>query len=207
MRQMLVFKYVKTDGYQFVSHLDVLRHIQKTFIRGEIPVEFSQGFNPHMLIFLSNPLGVGIKSEAEYGVAVTSLSAEDFLKRYNASCPVGIRCVNAFSVEKNPNLAAILNSAEYVLKGLSDKVDLKQILDSEVFFVVDKKGDEKNVRDKIISLTCSGKDLIAVLKTGTENLRPDLFSAKLENLYGFEFEDVVKTSSFIDGKTPEDFLK
>lgn len=207
MRQMLVFRYVKTDGYQFVSHLDVLRHIQKTFIRGEIPVEYSQGFNPHMLIFLSNPLGVGIKSEAEYGVTATSLSADEFIKRYNENCPQGIRCVNAFSVEKNPNLAAIIDSARYVMKGLSEKVDLEKILASDCFLMTDKKGNEKNVRDKIISLKREGKNLVAVLKSGAENLRPDLFSAKLESLYGFEFEDVVKTASFIDGRTPEEVLK
>ena len=93
------------------------------------------------------------------------------------------------------------------MKGLSEKVDLEKILAFDCFWMTDKKGNEKNVRDKIISLKRDGKNLVATLKSGAENLRPDLFSSKLESLYGFEFEDVVKTASFIDGRTPEEVLK
>lgn len=61
---MLVIRYSKRDGAEFISHLDTLRHLQKIFIRGKIPVKYSQGYNPHMLLYMSAPLGVGIKSNA-----------------------------------------------------------------------------------------------------------------------------------------------
>ena len=90
---MLVIRYSKRDGAEFISHLDTLRHLQKIFIRAKIPVKYSQGYNPHMLLYMSAPLGVGITSEAEYLVAETDYPAEEFIKAFNATAPSGIKCL------------------------------------------------------------------------------------------------------------------
>ncbi len=63
---MIVFQYTKIDGAEYVSHLDTLRHINKIMRRADIKTGYSKGFNPHMHIFMSAPIAVGIKSLAEY---------------------------------------------------------------------------------------------------------------------------------------------
>lgn len=207
MRAMLIFKYVKKDGYEFVSHLDTLRHIQKTLVRGEIPVKYSQGFNPHMLVFMPSPLGVGIKSEAEYCFVDTDCEAEEFAERYNRACPCGLRLLNAFNVQKKPNLAAQIDSAVYIFKGFPTSIDENEILASSEFFITDKKGEKKEVRDRIIALERSESDLVATLACGSKTLRPDNFAKALEERYGFEFDDTVKTASLAGGVEVEEFFK
>ena len=46
---MITLKYYKKDKAIYLSHIDVLRHMNRTFRRAGIDVAFSQGFNPHMV--------------------------------------------------------------------------------------------------------------------------------------------------------------
>ncbi|MBQ7642830.1 MAG: DUF2344 domain-containing protein, partial [Clostridia bacterium] len=63
---MILFRYTKTDGAEYISHLDLLRHLGRTFTRAGIKVGYSQGYHPHKLIYMSAPIGVGMKSLSEY---------------------------------------------------------------------------------------------------------------------------------------------
>ena len=63
---MIVFKYTKKDGAEYLSHLDMLRHLNKILKRAGVPINYSKGFNPHMSIYMSSPIAVGLCSNAEY---------------------------------------------------------------------------------------------------------------------------------------------
>lgn len=63
---MITLKYFKKDKAVFLSHIDVLRHMNRTFRRAGIDVQFSQGFNPHMLTKLGIPLPLATYSNCEY---------------------------------------------------------------------------------------------------------------------------------------------
>ena len=58
---MIAFKYTKTDGAEYLSHLDLLRHLDRTFKRAGIQVKTSEGFHPHPKNFINKTLGVGNK--------------------------------------------------------------------------------------------------------------------------------------------------
>ncbi len=49
---MIAFRYTKTDGAEYLSHLDLLRHIDRTLRRAGIKVKMSEGFHPHPKIFI-----------------------------------------------------------------------------------------------------------------------------------------------------------
>lgn len=51
---------------KFIGHLDVMRYFQKAIRRADLPVAYSEGFRPHMLLSFASPLGVGKTSHAEY---------------------------------------------------------------------------------------------------------------------------------------------
>ena len=87
---MILFKYTKTDGAEFLSHLDILRHIGRTTRRAGIKVALSQGFNPHMLVYLSAPMGVGIQSLAEYCQIETDEEPTSFIEKFNKNAPRGL---------------------------------------------------------------------------------------------------------------------
>ena len=59
-------KFEKCGPVKFVGHLDTMRYFQKAIRRAGIPVAFSGGYSPHMLMSFASPLGVGMESTAEY---------------------------------------------------------------------------------------------------------------------------------------------
>ena len=75
---MILLKFEKAEGFCFISHVDTLRHFQRIFRRADISVEYSKGFNPHMLIYFSSPLPLGLASKAEYVCVATDMKAEEF---------------------------------------------------------------------------------------------------------------------------------
>ena len=44
-----LIKFTKDADIKFVSHLDLMRTIQRIVRRAELPVEYSKGFNPHIM--------------------------------------------------------------------------------------------------------------------------------------------------------------
>lgn len=51
---------------KFIGHLDIMRYFQKAIRRAEIPIAFTSGYSPHMIMSFANPLGVGLTSDGEY---------------------------------------------------------------------------------------------------------------------------------------------
>ncbi|GHU96113.1 hypothetical protein FACS1894208_10180 [Clostridia bacterium] len=64
MRKLrLVF--AKTGRARWLSHLDVMRVLQRGLTRLGAPVAYSQGFNPHMKMSIALPCPVGVESVCE----------------------------------------------------------------------------------------------------------------------------------------------
>ena len=59
-------KFRKDGTMKFIGHLDVMRFFQKVMRRAEIPIAFTGGFSPHMIMSFANPLGIGLSSDGEY---------------------------------------------------------------------------------------------------------------------------------------------
>ncbi len=59
-------KFAKTGIMRYVGHLDLMRFFQKAVKRSNLPIRYSEGFNPHQIMSFAAPLGVGLTSEGEY---------------------------------------------------------------------------------------------------------------------------------------------
>ena len=59
-------KFAKEGAMKFIGHLDIMRYFQKAIRRADIPIAFSGGFSPHMIMSFAAPLGVGVTSSGEY---------------------------------------------------------------------------------------------------------------------------------------------
>lgn len=203
---MLVFKYTKTDGAEYISHLDTLKHLGKIMRRADIDIAKSQGFNPHMHIYMNAPMGLGIKSLCEYCYVDTAESAEIFMQKFNAFTVRGLTCVFAENVEKKVNVAGAITRARYLIKGLKP-FDTDEILNSEEFIVTDKKGNQKNLRSRIHGACFKGDLLNVVLGFGNDTLRADAFCKKLSELYGGEPFEITKTEVFANETPFDEYLK
>lgn len=168
---MIVLKYQKTDSVRFISHIDLLRHVDRIIRRGEIKVNYSQGFNPHPLMYFSPPLSLGIGSSAEYLTIDTDMDKDEVLARYNAVVPDALKASKVFACAKNPNLQAKVTCADYVFDVPFEKYTLDDVIEVEY----EKKGKlvTENVRDKIYGAFNVGGKLCLRLASGSVNLRPD----------------------------------
>ena len=59
-------KFSKEGPVKFVGHLDTMRYFQKALRRAELPVAFSGGYSPHMIMSFAVPLGVALVAAADY---------------------------------------------------------------------------------------------------------------------------------------------
>jgi radical SAM-linked protein len=59
-------RYEKTEAGRFLSHLDLARTMERTLRRAEVPLAFSEGFNPHPRMSFASALAVGITGENEF---------------------------------------------------------------------------------------------------------------------------------------------
>jgi len=58
-------KFAKTEPMRFTSHLDLYRAWERLLRRADVPLVFSQGYNPRPRIQLAAPLPLGITSNCE----------------------------------------------------------------------------------------------------------------------------------------------
>ena len=59
-------RFEKNGIMRYVGHLDLMRFFQKAVKRANLPIRYSEGFNPHQIMSFASPLGVGLTSEGEY---------------------------------------------------------------------------------------------------------------------------------------------
>lgn len=194
---MIAFRYTKTDGAEYLSHLDLLRHISRTFRRAGVCVRQSEGFHRHDRIFLNNPLPIGVKSVAEYGAADCDFEG-DFKAVFNEFSPEGVKCLDARAAAQNPNYANCITACAYRAEGLNN-FDCSKVLERENIIITDLRGRNTDIRPKIKELCFDGQALLFTLACGTENLRADLFCQYISSVFGGRAEKIIKTAAFGEG--------
>ena len=194
---MIAFKYTKTDGAEYLSHLDLLRHVYRTLRRAGIEVAMSEGYHAHARIFLNNPLAVGVSSVAEYA-AVDCVLNGDFKELFNAYSPSGVKCLDWREVAKNPNYANGITRCLYEAEGIA-AFNPDDILNAESLIIKDLKGREIDVRPRIYAVEWVDGRLQMVLGSGNANLRPDLFCSYLCSVYGGKAQKIIKLASYGEG--------
>ncbi|MHC1683510.1 MAG: TIGR03936 family radical SAM-associated protein [Clostridiaceae bacterium] len=152
-----LIKFTKDSSIKFVSHLDLMRTIQRIVRRAELPVKYSQGFNPHMNLSIAQPLSVGVYSQGEYMdiELLEVISTDEFIEKFNSAAPQGIRAVEAITIEfipntkKAPQAMAALDAASYKIKMKYDDVEflgkeIKTMLSKDSWDIVkkSKKGEK-----------------------------------------------------------------
>ena len=100
MSDKLRLRFEKTGRAVYISHLDLMRTLQRGFNRAGLPLKYSEGFNPHPQIAIALPLSVGTGSLCEImdfklkGEETPDLAA--LPERLTAVLPEGIRILEAY---------------------------------------------------------------------------------------------------------------
>ncbi len=116
MRMLAVFE--KSERIRHIGHLDIQRSVQRGLRRSGLPVAYSQGFNPHILITFASALSTGAcgKREIMDVTMAEDTDAETFMQRMNRAMPPEMQLTEARPVDdRHPSLMGSLRAAVYDL--------------------------------------------------------------------------------------------
>lgn len=98
----LRLRFEKTGRAVYISHLDLMRVMQRAFTRAGYKLKYSEGFNPHAILSVCLPLSVGMGSVCElmdFRLAEDADLAE-MPARLTAVMPEGIRVTEVYPQER-----------------------------------------------------------------------------------------------------------
>lgn len=128
--------FAKQGRLRWLSHLEVLRALERTVRRSGLPYAVTHGFNPHMKAAFGPALPVGVEGRNEYAdVWLTRYTvASEVLERLKQAAvedlaPTEVRYVG----DKDPSITAVLTIAHYVVE-----VDGKEIEASDAHAALER---------------------------------------------------------------------
>jgi len=123
-------QFAREKQARFVAHLDLARAFERAIRRAELPIAFSQGYNPHPKMSFAAPIPVGITGREEYVDIEMKYpySMLELAKNLAASLPEGLRLKKVKRVPKRaPALMAVVGRADYTARGkLVKKISNKE---------------------------------------------------------------------------------
>lgn len=217
-----IIKFTKEENIRYISHLDILRMFQRAIKRAALPVSYSKGFNPHMIISFACALPTGAQSLAEYADVKfdSDIDPVEVLNALNAVMPRGSRIlkVNRLS-EEFPSLMALVNASDYridINENGADKLIselVKQTVDAKEI-IIDKKTKRgikaTDIRPMIRDISYHDRAIYCKLDAGNNaNLRPDsLMNYFSQMLECFPEYTITRTALYInDGERVMDLAE
>ena len=214
----MIAEFEKMGRMSWFSHLDLQNTMQRALRRAQLPVAYSQGFNPHVLTSFATALSVGCQSRGEVMEVEMAgeISPEEFAEKLNACLPDGLKVRRCASVpDSAPALMAKVAEAGYDIT--APDADLTQAVEAflnaeEV--MVEKRSKTKtrlvNIRPMVHEITCAfdGKDsrLSMVLEqTNANALKVELVMQALAPEQEFRFVRTALYAAGSDGAREELF--
>ena len=214
----MIAEFEKIGRMSWFSHLDLQNTMQRALRRAQLPVAYSQGFNPHVLTSFATALSVGCQSRGEVMEVEMAgeISPEEFAEKLNACLPDGLKVRRCAPVpDSAPALMAKVAEAGYDIT--APNADLTQAVEAflkaeEV--MVEKRSKTKtrlvNIRPMVHEITCAfdGKDsrLSMVLEqTNANALKVELVMQALAPEQEFRFVRTALYAAGTDGAREELF--
>lgn len=205
--------YEKTGMAKFISHLDTVRCITRAVKRANVPIWYTEGFNPHAFLTFAMPLSLGFESYCEtVDFRLTEdVDLNELAERLNSALPVDITVKKIALPVMSPNdicwaeYEIIFNNPDALLLS-----NAHSILSADEI-LVEKKGKqgrkkvakEVNIKEHIRTYEISEKDGKLIIKTvlasGTStNINPMLLISALTKNTDTDGQDadIIKLKSY-----------
>lgn len=197
--QRIRIKYTKgikgSKLIRFIGHLDMVRLWERAIRRADIPVAYSEGFNPRQKLSFGPPLSLGIVSECELlDIYLENWISPEIIKdELNKSLPEGIEIIEARNIFSGmASLTAVIKEAEYAAEVSVDaKEEIGQILSSKEI-LVKRKDKMVNIRPMIKDLFQKGDQVI--IRVQCDNLGT-VKGQEITNLFKGIIKDPVKRTA------------
>jgi len=205
--QKVRIEYSKKGPIRYIGHLDLMHTFFRALKRANLPVSYTQGFNPRIKCSFSPALPLGFASEAEYIdlYLYKKIDISSSIGNLQKELPEGL------TVHDMKKLPLLGKSSNVKIRAIAYRINLQQFsgkspvstrvskedikgkirnfLDREEIFLIDKKGRRVNVRPLILSMEMEGDWNIRLLlrARGGFNFNPRII---IKTLLGVEKEDL-----------------
>jgi radical SAM-linked protein len=194
----IISKYSKTGNLKYISHLDVLRFIQRAVKRANIPACYSEGFNPHMKTSFGFPLSLGNESIGEYFDLETKekIDLNDFVENLNKVMPKEMQILKAAYKEDDESIMAKCAFVSYLINIEFENINLDELNNyleemRETGAIFNRE--KKNKKNKMVIKEINTKDYINYLKLNKTNEN----KATIEAVFVTTQTGSMKTDEFI----------
>lgn len=183
----LRFCFEKRGTAAYISHLDLMKALQRSFVRAGIPVKYSQGFNPHIEMSILVPLSTGYETVCDLCdlELVCDAMPEGFVRRMNEALPEGMRVL--FAGEADRPVREVAFCAYEIALPAGDTQAMAQLFAQPVTLEKRSKRGRREVdlRDYIrqLAFAAEGEKTLCrcVLAAGNDPLNPMYLTQALKN--------------------------
>ena len=174
----LRFCFEKNGTSAYISHLDLMKALQRSFVRAGIPVKYSQGFNPHIEMSIVVPLSTGYETRCDLcdlDLVCDEMPA-NFVEDLNAVMPRGMKVLHAGAADRP--VREIAYSAYEIVLPAGDTDAMKALFDQPVTLEKRSKRGRRdvNLQDYIkeLSFAAEGDKTLCrcILSAGNDPLNP-----------------------------------
>ena len=211
MRMLATFE--KTERLRHIGHLDIMRAMQRALRRSGLPVSYSKGFNPHILLTFASALSVGAAGKCE--IMETSLdedvTPEAFLAAMNEALPPEMQLTSARVIDdRRPASMAMVQAAAYDIRILDESAAdaLRESLPGflgQKEIITDRKTKSGvkpcDIRPLLLEVSMEGVHLHALMTlTETLSCKPAMLMVALSDFAGIETPRVMVTRERLYGR-------
>lgn len=197
-------RFSKTGGLKYISHLDINRAMSRALKRAQIPLWYTEGFNPHPYMSFSLPLSLGVESLCESVDLriIGDITNDEIKNRLNNVLPQDIKIVDVYD-DFRDNSEIVYSDYVYKFEFKDNEAafeKIKNVLSSDEIIAL-KKGKqgrkrvmkETNIKSFIDKYSISIRNDVIVLNirllAGPEkNLNPSLLFDTIIRLIDMDFE-------------------
>lgn len=197
-------RFSKTGRLKYISHLDINRAMSRALKRAQIPLWYTEGFNPHPYMSFSLPLSLGVESLCESVDLriIGDITNDEIKNRLNNVLPQDITIVDVYD-DFRDNSEIVYSDYVYKFEFKDNEAafeKIKNVLSSDEIIAL-KKGKqgrkrvmkETNIKSFIDKYSISIRNDVIVLNirllAGPEkNLNPSLLFDTIIRLIDMDFE-------------------
>ena len=195
----MIAVFEKSERLRHIGHLDIQRAVMRALRRSGLPVSYSKGFNPHILLTFASALSTGAAGRKEImDVQLDKdVTPEEFLTAMNGAMPPEMQLSFAKVIDdRHVALMAQVQAADYTITILDEAAGEKLVAALPGFLAQEsiitmrktKSGmKETDIRPLLLALTGEGCVLQAVM-TLTERLacKPNMLLEALSAYAGID---------------------
>ncbi|MEG0754612.1 MAG: TIGR03936 family radical SAM-associated protein, partial [Angelakisella sp.] len=105
----------KRDRAKYISHLDITRCFSRAISRTDLPVWYTEGFNPRIYMTFPLPIPLGFESSCEsldIRLVEDDYPLEQVTEKLNRVLPQGVRILETVLPQQKPEAMAL---ADYII--------------------------------------------------------------------------------------------